>query len=260
VLRILDKLDKQGWEDVFNELVAKNTMGLTPAQAEVLRKFVEMSRSGHSDALLAEAKKTMAGSETALQGIHELWEIRDQLTALGVPETAWRIDFSVARGLGYYTGPVFETVLTKLPGIGSVFSGGRYDGLVERFGKRAVPATGASVGVDRLFTAMSELGLMKKEKVVAPVLVLNFDPEADVACMQIATALRRGGIGANLYLGDERTLQGQLSYGVSQEYPIVVIVGKDEVKRGVAQVKDMRARKQAEVKQKDIVAGVRKIL
>ena len=260
VLRVLDKLDKQGWEENFNELVAKNALGLSPAQAGALHKFLELSRSGHSDALLAEAKKTMAGSEVALQGVHELWEIRDRLSAFGVPETAWRIDFSVARGLGYYTGAVFETILTKFPALGSVFSGGRYDGLVSRFSSRTVPAVGASVGIDRLFVGMEKLGLVKKEKNTAQALVLNFDSSAELQCAKLATELRQAGISTNLYLGAENTLKGQLAYAVSEEYPIVIIVGGDEAKRGVVQVKNMKERTQTEVKQANIVSEVKKVV
>jgi histidyl-tRNA synthetase len=115
----------------------------------------------------------------------------DNIVAIGVPADSWKIDLSVARGLGYYTGPVFETILDDLPSIGSVFSGGRYDDLVSRFGDRSVAATGASVGVDRLFAAMEKLDLVKKEKATAKVVVLNFDQTAETYCQEVVSTIRK---------------------------------------------------------------------
>jgi len=155
VLRSIDKLDKQGWDKVSAELCDAK-IGLTSEQAEAIKKFVDLRADTPTETLNA-AEVLMARSPTAMSGIIELREIVDAVRAMGVPDNRWKIDLSVARGLGYYTGPVFETVLTDILEIGSVFSGGRYDGLVSKFSAQSVPATGASVGVDRLFAALSKL-------------------------------------------------------------------------------------------------------
>jgi len=172
----------------------------------------------------------------------------------------WRIDLSVARGLGYYTGPVFETILTDIPEIGSVFSGGRFDDLVARFGERSVPATGASVGVDRLFVAMDKLGLVKKEKTVAQVLVLNFDNQAEDYCQRIVALARNNKIRSELYLGKENSLKGQLSYATKQEVPVVIIAGGTEKAKEVVQIKDMAKRRQIETPFEQIPATIKGIL
>jgi histidyl-tRNA synthetase len=231
VLRTLDKLDKIGWDGVEKEMTL--AASLSKEQFKKVKAFIER------------------GDAAAFAPLG---------TLLDIPKKSYAFDLSVARGLGYYTGVVFETVLTKLPSIGSIFSGGRYDGLVSRFSNRAIPAVGTSVGVDRLFVAMQKLGMIKKEKRTAQVCVLNFELTAERQCIGAATALRRAGIATNLYLGGEKTLKGQLAYAVIEEYPVVVIIGTDEAKRGVAQVKDMVKRTQTEVKQTDIVSAVQKLL
>src|SRR3989344_3373173 len=176
VLRIIDKLDKIGWDGVKVELAEK--LNLSDSQTDKLKQFIDI-RSDSQEETLARLAELGADSPNIVEGSNELKEIISHIRSLGIPDRMWRIDLSVARGLGYYTGPVFETTLTDIPEIGSVFSGGRFDDLVARFGERSVPATGASVGVDRLFAAMDKLGLVKKEKTVAQVLVLNFDSQAE---------------------------------------------------------------------------------
>ena len=255
VLRAVDKLGKQSWDAVAAELTAAQ---LSLGAVEKLRTFVEVCQQ--PTFVLDDVRGLLASSPVAEEGIRELAELARYLDAFGVPWDAWRIDLSIARGLGYYTGTVFEATLTTLPSIGSVIAGGRYDGLVARFGAQPVPATGTSVGVDRLFVAMRELGMFKDESLTAKVLVLNFAPEAKEACARIAGDLRRAGIATDLYLGSEGNLKGQFAYAVSQGYPVAVIVGKDELARQVAQVKDLKNRAQEEVAAGFVVAAVTKLL
>jgi histidyl-tRNA synthetase len=200
VLRQIDKLDKLGWENISGELADK--IPLEPIQIEKLKKFLDL-RTGTNEDTTAAVLKLMASSSEAVEGAKELAEITTFVDALGVPRNAWQIDLSVARGLGYYTGPVFETTLLKLPSIGSVFSGGRYDDLVARFGGDSIPATGASVGVDRLFAALETLGLVPKRKTTTKVIVLNFDNNSEAYCNQAVGLLRRSGVPTELYLGKE---------------------------------------------------------
>jgi histidyl-tRNA synthetase len=257
VLRIIDKLDKIQWSGVTEEL--KEKVSVTDEQLSRLEKFLNL-RSSSTAELLTELSGLMKESPTAMRGIAELLEISGNLDALGIPQNAWRVDLSVARGLGYYTGPVFETILDDLPGIGSVFSGGRYDDLVSRFSERSVSATGASVGVDRLFAAMEKLNLVRQEKSTAKVIVLNFDEKAEHYCQTVVTAIRRGGFSAELYLGRESGLKGQLAYALGRNVPIVVIAGGSEQESGTVQIKDIAKRLQIEVSLSEMVEKIKIIL
>ena len=257
VLRLIDKLDRLGWDNIAGELA--DMVGLTVEQLASLKRFLDL-REDSVDRLLSSLNDLMGNAEEASSGIRELSEIRDHLSALGVPSENWEIDLSVARGLGYYTGPVFETILTDLPSIGSVFSGGRFDGLVARFGAASMPATGASIGVDRLFSAMEKLSLLPKQATLTQVLVLNFSTECEKRCQELATQLRLGGINTEIYLGKEVTLAGQIAYAVRQSVPAVLIMGGNELASGTCQVKDMATRSQAEVSFDQVGIRVSEIL
>lgn len=266
VLRAIDKMDRQGWETVKKELameekfdqLGERTGGsaLSLSQIEAVRAFLDLPAG---EELLDEVEVLMANSPIALEGTEELRQIRSHVRALGVPDDRWKIDLSVARGLGYYTGPVFETVLTDLPSIGSVFSGGRYDNLVNRFSNVSVPATGASVGVDRLFAAMEQLGLVERRTSV-DVMVLNFDASCRAKCQKIATILRRKGIKTEIYLGAAVTLKEQLSHAVRQDVPVVIILGSYEAEKEICKVKNLRTREQIEVPEAGIVSIIDRIL
>ena len=252
VLRAIDKLDKIQWEGVREELLRAPGdandpgVGLTEAQADAIKKFIDI-RGGSSKETLDAVAELMKNSPVAEEGIRELREILASVESLGVPEKNWIIDLSIARGLGYYTGPVFETILTDLPSIGSVFSGGRYDDLVSRFGSANVPATGASVGVDRLFAAMEKLNIVPTETTVTKVMILNFEEDCRGLVVAGGVELRRAGIPTEIYLGQEMTLKAQLSFAVKQDIPFVVIIGGEEKQKGTAVVKDLRKREQTDV-------------
>lgn len=241
VLRFIDKMEKLGWENISGELA--DNLGFSAEQLALLKAFLDF-RGGDQVSTVNGVKELMANSPTAMEGAKELEEVVSYVQALGVPSDKWTIDLSVARGLGYYTGPVFETVLTDLPSIGSVFSGGRFDDLVSRFAPVNIPATGASVGVDRLFAAMEKLGLTGAKRTVTQVLVLDFDPSCREECHKLATSFRQAGFRTEIYMGKERGLKGQLAYAVHEEIPVVVIMGSDEMQSGVVKVKDMTHREQ----------------
>ena len=257
VLRTIDKMDKNGWEGVSADLAGN--LSFTEADLDKMGEFLSLM-SEDPETLLEDLRVLMANSPTALEGVAELQEIGRSLSALQVPLEKWVIDLSVARGLGYYTGPVFETVLTDLPSIGSVFSGGRYDDLVARFGTANLPATGASVGVDRLFAAMEQLGIVKQEKTVSQVLVLNFDPNCEDVAQKAVATLRDSSIPSEIYLGKELTLRGQLAYAVRQELRAVVIIGSKEKETSTLQVKDMGARNQETTNLSELSSVVKRIL
>lgn len=257
VLRAIDKMDKNGWEGVSDDLV--DNISFSETQISKMREFLDLMVSSPSS-ILDELRALMANSPIALEGINELEEIGRNLSALQVPRNRWAIDLSVARGLGYYTGPVFETILTDLPSIGSVFSGGRYDDLVERFGTTNIPAVGASVGVDRIFAAMEKLSIVKQEKTVSKVLILNFDTDCEDVVQTSVTELRKAGIPSEIYFGRELILKRQLAYAVKQEFQAVLIIGAREKENGTMQVKDMLARTQEEVKLADLVSVIKRII
>ncbi|OGE84242.1 MAG: histidine--tRNA ligase [Candidatus Doudnabacteria bacterium RIFCSPHIGHO2_01_FULL_49_9] len=237
ITRVIDKLDKIGWKGVGAEM---GSLGIDSRTIDRIRET------------LSDPTKNNNESYRKLIG--------EKIENLGVPENRYKIDFSIARGLDYYDGMVFETILTDLPEIGSICSGGRYDYLVSRFSKEVVPSVGASVGLDRLFTALEKLGKIKKQKVAADVLVLNFDESCGGAVQKTAASLRSAGIKTELYLGKESTFKGQLAYAVSREYPVVVIIGPKELERGVVQVKGMAARTQTDVRPDLVVGEVKKII
>lgn len=257
VLRAIDKMDKIGWEGVEAELVS---IGLSNDGVEKVRKLIEIKKPDQ-EATLNLVGELMSDYGEASEGVAELKEILKYVKALGVPDDAWAIDLSVARGLGYYTGPVFEAILTKLPSIGSVFSGGRYNDLVSKFSSMNVPATGASVGVDRLFAAMKELNLVGNEtKTVSQVMVLDFEPAVRESCLKVLADLRNSGIPSEIYMGSEKGLKEQLTFAVKQNLPIVVIIGGDEDSRGMAKVKDINKKEQIEVSQREVSEAIKKIL
>lgn len=256
VLKSIDKLDKIEWAGVSKELTGK---GLSESQISKLNKFITLE-GNFADELLTNLSVLMSDSSDALEGIAELKEVTDNLASLKIPSEFWKIDLAVARGLGYYTGPVFETTLLDLPSIGSVFSGGRYDDLVSRFSAQKLPAVGASIGVDRLFAALEKLSLLKREKTVVKALVLNFDKQAEGYCQEITTSLRKVGIPTEIYLGKEDFLKEQLTYALKQEVQVVVIAGSDEMGKKVAQIKNISKREQKEVPFEDIAETVKNIL
>lgn len=259
VLRILDKLGKQSWDEIAKELTEKKGVELDKKQIEALQQFFEI-KDIDSEKILERASMLMKDIPIAEEGIKELSEIAKYLKLLGVPETAWVIDLSVARGLSYYTGTVYETMLTDLPQIGSVFSGGRYDNLISRFGGSSIPAVGTSIGVDRLFAAMEQLNLVRREKTITEVLFLNFDEAGERDVLNYTSILRTAGVKTEFFVGNEDNLKGQLAYAVTMEIPIVIIIGENEAGKSTAIIKDMNARTQEEIKQNQLVEKIKEIL
>jgi histidyl-tRNA synthetase len=192
VLRSLDKLAKIGREKVVEEMVKEAEVTAEQATRVLLMTDI----SGANDQLLNDLESWFAGAnEKATTGIRNLRELLAVATAAGVPDGRIKIDLSIARGLDYYTGTIYETFLSDLPGIGSVCSGGRYDNLASKYTKQVLPGVGASLGVDRLIAAMEELKhpLLTRATTPAQVLVVNFDAARLGDYQRIARALRAAG-------------------------------------------------------------------
>ncbi|HEX3557329.1 MAG TPA: histidine--tRNA ligase [Thermoanaerobaculia bacterium] len=247
VFRVLDKLDKVGPQKVRLELTTGYVdssgdpiagVGLAPEQVDKIERFLQI-RSDDRREVVGELHDLFGGVEGAEREIALVERISSHLYALGYGEDQVSLDLSIARGLAYYTGPVFEAVLLDAPQFGSVFGGGRYDGLVMRFLGEKVPAVGASMGVDRLLAALVHLGRAGQRKATAQVLITNMDPGLQEDYLAMTWELRRAGIPAELYLGAAKGPGKQLKYGDAWGVPIALLYGSNEKERGVVTLKDM---------------------
>jgi histidyl-tRNA synthetase len=245
LMRSLDKYDKIGRAGVGSEISAKFGDSLS-GEIERVLDFVEMQ--GNNSEKLAKCQSIFAQSAVAQEGLSELSNLLSLLSA--VPEAAARVslNFSIARGLDYYTGTVMETVLPEAPQFGSVFSGGRYNDLVSRFTSRDLPAVGASIGVDRLFAALSHLGLLDtSRRSVADFLVLRLSKERDADYLRLLAVLRQSGCNADICLLDDTTFKSQFNFALQSGVRYALICGEDEFVRGTVQIKDLLNRTQEEI-------------
>ena len=249
VMRVIDKLEKQGREAVRLELGPGRTdqsgdeiagVGIPDAQIKKLEQFLDIAESKPDDPL-AEAEKLLSDQAVAREGIDELRTILSYLDAMAIDSGRYGIDLTIVRGLGYYTGPVFETTLTDLPEFGSIFSGGRYDNLVERFLNRSIPATGASIGIDRLLAALFELKAIDRVSSTSKVLVTVMDKERLPDYLQILRELRDAGIPSEIFSGDTKNLTKQIKYGDRVGIPFAVIAGSEEFEKKMVTVKNLAA-------------------
>jgi histidyl-tRNA synthetase len=247
VFRVLDKLDKVGPEKVRAELMAgyKDESGdviqglsLQGEQVDRIERFLNV-KSEHRADVVAQLRDLFSGIGRAKEEIDIVDRISRHLYALGYGDDRVSLDLSIARGLAYYTGPVFEAMVLDAPQFGSVFGGGRYDDLVMRFRGERLPATGASMGVDRLLAALTHLGKLGKRKATAEVLVVNMDPALTDDYLAITWELRRAGIPTELYLGAAKGMGKQLKYGDLCEVPIALLYGSNEKAQGIVTLKDM---------------------
>ncbi len=242
VLRALDKLAKIGADAVVEEM--KQTAGATEEQA---RSILNVSSASGSNAdVLARLESLLVGSELGQVGVAELRQILDAIRAAGIPEERFVVDVSIARGLDYYTGTIFETFLDELPQLGSVCSGGRYDNLAELYTKQKLPGVGASLGLDRLFAGLEQLEMIEKKSSTVDVFLPFFDANLTTKYFEIATNLRKKGVGVELY-PEPKKLGQQLKYADKKGFKLALVVGSDEVARGVANLKDLRSGGQKEV-------------
>ena len=236
VLRALDKLDKIGPEAVAKEM--RETSGADDSQ---VRQVLEMTQaSGSNEEILKQLEPLVAGSEVGEQGAARLREILEGFSAAGASPERIVLDVSIARGLDYYTGAIFETFLDDLPQFGSVCSGGRYDNLAQLYTKQELPGIGASLGLDRLLAAMEELGMVEKVRTPAPVLVAFFDRGKLHDYLRIAGQVRAAGIGVEMY-PEAKKLGQQLKYADQRGFRAAVIAGDRELDAGVCQVKNLQS-------------------
>ncbi len=251
VLRELDKLDKRG-EDAVRATLVGEDFGLADDAVGRLLGFARVRSTGHEDAL-AKLEALGSGSEQFEQGRTELREALQQLRALGVPESRYAINLSIARGLDYYTGIVYETVLDAHPQIGSICSGGRYDNLASHYTRSKLPGVGISIGLTRLFWQLQEAGLVATADSSVDVLVALMDDAGVEDSLRLSQRLRAAGLNVETQL-EARKLAKQLQYANRAGIRFVVMRGDDEAARGVVAVKDLRRGEQFEAAEDELAA------
>ena len=254
IMRTVDKLDKIGAENVRRILI--DEVKMLPCKAENVMDF--MAIKGDNASVVAALERYRGMNETFDRGLDELITVTRYLKDFGVPEENFAVDLTIARGLDYYTGTVYETVMTDHPEIGSVCSGGRYDNLAEYYTDRQLPGVGISIGLTRLFYVLSEQGLLSDDIVTAPcdALILPMTEELGFAVAS-ATALRAAGVRTQLY-GEKKKFKAKMSYADKLRVPFAVLIGEDEVSEGVLSVKNMTTGEQVKLPVNEAAALIRK--
>ncbi|MEY2725874.1 MAG: Histidine--tRNA ligase [Planctomycetota bacterium] len=255
ILRCLDKLDKIGRDAVQTEM--QERAGIPADAASRVLDLAQLK--GDPDQILLALDPMLAGSETGQQGLQHLQELFRCIAPCGWPKDRVSLDVSIARGLDYYTGTIYETILGDLPGIGSVCSGGRYDNLAELFTSQQLPGVGASLGLDRMLAALEELGRVAKTTTPAPVLITMFTPEHVSDYLQMGRMLRAAGIGCEVY-PEARNISKQMKYADRRGFRFCLIAGPDEFNAGQWQVRDLKLASQASVPAANVPAHLQNLL
>jgi len=249
VMRVIDKIDKIGEKKLLETLT--DAIGISQEQADELLRFIT-NESEPFGAL--EAYKGI--NETFDKGAEELHALRKHLADFGVPETHFRIDLSIARGLEYYTGTVYETYLTDYPEVGSICSGGRYDNLAEYYSDRTMPGVGLSIGLTRLFYILQEQGLLNDALLTAPADVLIIPMTDDFShAIKLATTMRESGLRVQIY-SENKKFKNKVAYADKLGIPFVVFLGEDEINQGLIKVKDMATGEQTTASYGILTAGI----
>ena len=256
IMRTVDKLDKIGPEKV--KVILLEDCGLTQEQAEEILRFISIT--GTNDQVLTVLEGYQDRNEIFDQGLQELKAVTVNLGAFGVPEENFAVDLTIARGLDYYTGTVYETTLLDHPEIGSVCSGGRYDNLAGYYIDKQLPGVGISIGLTRLFYVLDEQGLLNPQLPSAPADALVLPMTEDAApAIAVAEAIRSQGLRVQLYC-EQKKFKQKMAYANKLEVPFVVLLGEDEIAEGKCSVKDMRSGQQVKLTCAEAAAFIRESL
>ena len=251
IMRTVDKLDKIGAEKVKTLLIDS---GVSEEAAAEILKFIAIV--GSNQEVLTALEGYRGRNETFDQGLDELTTVVKYLSAFGVPEDHFAVDLTIARGLDYYTGTVYETVMLDHPEIGSICSGGRYDNLAEYYTDKKLPGVGISIGLTRLFYVLGEQGYLNDDLVTAPADVLILPMTEDLGpAIAFATQLRNADIRAQVY-GEQKKFKQKMSYADKLKVPYVVFLGEDEISKGVVKVKDMVTGDQTEMTPDQAISAI----
>ncbi len=256
-MRAMDKLDKVGKDGVEAELAASDVP--KPAAEEIMGVLFDPKNSGHIDYYLNAARSFADDYEEGREGVGEMHKLGEYLSYSRVPDDVLSFDLHMARGLDYYTGPIFEALVPEA-GVGSVAGGGRYDHLIEQLGGPDLPATGTSLGLERIIAVVEERGAAETGGAYADVLVAVYDESVLGEALRVAADIRAAGARCELYLEPSAKLAKQFSYADAKGIPFVATVGPEEVAKDVVQLKDLATREQSEVPRAELAAAVAKAL
>jgi len=246
ILRAIDKIDKTG-EEVFVGTLRK--LGLDDSQVDEIDKLVAIS--GESESVISDLMALGVEDSVFVEGVEELKEVSKYIKSQNIPENSWKIDLKIARGLEYYTGTVYETILTDYPKLGSVCGGGRYDNLAEFYTDKKLPRVGISIGLTRFFYMLNENNLIEKTgSTPTKFLILPLDVPLEV-CFDYASKVRLVGVSTEVYT-QKNDLRKMLDYANKMEIPYVGIVGNDELENNSITVKNMDSGEQKSVKADDL--------
>ena len=247
ILRIIDKIEKIGIDAVKGEL---ENLGINENAISTILKFITVE--GSTDEKMSELQQLNIKNELFSEGVFELQEVVKYIRALKVPEEYFTVDFTIARGLDYYTGTVYETFLNQYKKIGSVCSGGRYDNLAEFYTDKKLPGVGISIGLTRLFYQLSQMNAVKvAKKSISDVLIISMDEDL-TDCLSIATELRNSFINVEVYL-EMKKMKAKMKYANKLNIPYVIIVGEEERKNQLYTLKNMETGEQNKLTVKQII-------
>lgn len=233
IMRIIDKIEKIGKDKVVKEL---QELDIDNNSIDTIMNFIEIS--GNTDEKLLKLEELNIKNELFAEGLKELKDVVKNIRLFGVPDENFKVDYTIARGLDYYTGTVYETFLDDYRSLGSVCSGGRYESLAEYYTDKKLPGVGVSIGLTRLFYKLNEMNIIKAEqKSVSKVLVVSMGEDIEKS-IETATILRNSGISTEVYLNDKK-IKAKFKYADKLNIPYVIVIGEDEIKNNVVTLKDM---------------------
>jgi histidyl-tRNA synthetase len=248
VLRVIDKFDKIGEQAVAEEL---KELGIDPGNTQMILRFIKIK--GLKAEVVEKLKELQINNEMFLEGLTELEKVCDHIRNFGIPDKNNSIDLTIARGLDYYTGTIYETILDNYPTIGSVCSGGRYDNLAESYTEKKLPGVGISIGLTRLFYQLRDAGLINTDKKSTPtsLLVIPMEGAVDFS-LDLATKARIAGIPTEIYL-NEGKMAKKITYANKLGIPYIVVIGENEIKSGLVKLKNMASGEQEEMSVSGII-------
>lgn len=252
VLRTVDKIEKIGEDNVVKEIMEQ---GISEEAANSIITFIDID--GTNEEKIQQLKDLNIENEIFKEGVEEIEQVFEYLKLFEVPEKNTSFDLTIARGLDYYTGTVYETILDEHPEIGSICSGGRYDNLASYYTKQKLPGVGISIGLTRLFFQLKEAGIIKdEENSLTEVLIIPFDGYMKNA-LTLATKLRKGGVETFVYT-EEGRLGKKMKYADALSIPYTILIGEDEVKKEKYMLKNMKSGDQEELTAEEIIACIKK--
>lgn len=247
IMRIIDKIAKIGEENVIKEL---SELKIDTDKISTIMKFIAISGSNNEKLVLLDSMNI--SDVTFVAGLNELKEVINCMRLFGMPENSFMIDLTIARGLDYYTGTVYETFLNDHPQLGSVCSGGRYDNLAEYYTNKKLPGVGISIGLTRLFYKLNELNVIKTNKnSIADILIVSASEDIS-ACLPIATSLRNSNINAEVYM-ENKKMKSKFKYADKLSIPFVATIGESEIETNTIALKNMSTGKQVQVSVEDAI-------